>query len=861
MIRDPATLRPSLGLALALALPLLLAVAPPAAAQQDTTVAAGPRYEAGELREALLGEEYRTVWATPARVPVLDLDTFAGGLTPVRRGGGNQTTSLRFKAENGWEYNFRSVDKEITKGLPDWLQETLVDRVLQDQTSALHPAAAGVASALLDSAEVLNPGPRLIVLPDDPRLGEFRTEFAGRLGWIEAHADEDRDRPERGFAGAVRVAGSDRVLEHLEEDPAHRIDARAYLRARLMDLLLADWDRHAGQFRWARVDEGGIHRWVPIPEDRDYAFVSYDGLLPRVARRTFVPRANPYRDRIRRDLLPLVISAEAMDRRFLAGLPREAWDSAALRLQRRLTDSAIESAVRTMPEPWHERSGEELARRLRGRRDGLPQAARRFHDLVMQAPEVHATDRDELAEVIRHRDGSVTVRLAVLGDGEPGEPYFERTFPPRPTREVRLFLRGGDDRLVVRGRGAGRIRLHVVGGGGDDVLADSSRTAGGAARVVLYDSRGENRFVRSAGTVVDTATFEPPARERDVLSLPSRDWGVDFSRFSPWIDYRAREGGVVLGGGPSYTRYGFRSWPYALRLRARVMYAPGSGRAGALAEADFRRRGGRGHLLLRGSASELETQRFHGFGNATPPARARMPVLFSRTEILAEAIDHRRVGESVWLSLGPVLRWTDADLPVRAEGLPPYGSGSFGAAGARSELDVDTRDVPSFPTRGIHLRMGGAAFAPVEDAGEPFGSAWAAVATYARLPAPLPAVVAVRAGAERALGRFPVHEAAFLGGSGSLRGYAHQRFAGDAALYAGSELRVPLFEANLVVRGTLGVSGLADAGRVYFRGRSEGGWHAATGGSLWFATPRAVVSLTYARGETDRVYLRLGMPF
>lgn len=836
---------------------------PSASAQTDTAVVAGPEYPAGSLHETLLGKEYRDLWTTPVRVPILDLDTFAGGLTPVRRGGGNQTISLRFEGQNGQEYNFRSVNKEITKGLPDWLKETLVDWVLQDQTSSLHPGAAGLAAAILDSVNVLNPGPRLIVLPDDRRLGEFRKEFAGRLGWIEIHPDENRETPRHSFAGAVRVAGTDRVLEHLAESADHRVDSRAYLRARLMALFLGDWDRHQGQFRWARYDRAGVHWWVPVPEDRDYAFVSYDGVLPRLARQTFVPRAHPYRAAFRENLLPLVISAEELDRRILAELHWEVWDSVAGHLQERLSDAAIGDALRRMPQAWYAESGARLYAILRGRRDRLHKAAEQFYGLVMQAPEVHATDEPDWADVERLSGGEVRVRLAALQEGSAPVPYFDRTFQPNATREIRLYLHGGNDRLIVRGSVPKSIRLQVVGGAGDDVLADSSRVGSNKARAMFYDSQGENRIVRGPDTGVDTRTYRAVSRTTKTLSLPPRDWGSSRSWFAPWADYRGHAGGLVIGGGPSYTRYGFRQWPYAYRLAARGMLAPGSGRIGIALQGDFRLSGSSEYLTVHAHASQLEAFWFHGFGNETAFGAPSYGHLASPTELLLDAMYHLRPFQRVRLAVGPTFKWTDAKLkPGSASGsFGPDGGEPFGQVGVRSELVIDTRDEPSFPSRGLRLDLGGTAYREHWDAAGSFGSLRAAVASYARLPPLQGAVLALRAGGERAFGRFPVHEAAFLGGSPSIRGYAYRQFAGDAALYGNSEVRVPLTEANLIVRGTLGVSALLDAGRVYYRGTSEGGWHTAAGGSLWFATPGPVVNVSYARGELGQLYVGLGMPF
>ena len=83
-----------------------------ALAQSDSvTVQANADYGASGLKEKILGTDYRHEWTVPMRVPLLDLDSFAGGLTATQRGGGNQTVSLRFLGADGREYTFRSVEK------------------------------------------------------------------------------------------------------------------------------------------------------------------------------------------------------------------------------------------------------------------------------------------------------------------------------------------------------------------------------------------------------------------------------------------------------------------------------------------------------------------------------------------------------------------------------------------------------------------------------------------------------------------------------------------------------------------------------------------------------------------------------
>jgi len=100
-----------------------------------------------------------------------------------------------------------------------------------------------------------------------------------------------------------------------------------------------------------------------------------------------------------------------------------------------------------------------------------------------------------------------------------------------------------------------------------------------------------------------------------------------------------------------------------------------------------------------------------------------------------------------------------------------------------------------------------------------------------------------------------------------VRGYPTERFAGDAALFGNAEVRQPLGTVNLaLLRGVVGVHGLADVGRVYLDGESSDEWHVGTGGGVWFRfmvrSATFAASVTYGRGEDDgSFYLKMGAPF
>jgi hypothetical protein len=275
-----------------IALPLLVALVVPAAglaaeaaqSRPEEIEAVGPQYEASAFYRWLWGADYRALWTKPVRVETLDLGAFASGLTPVARVGGRQTKGLALRGVDGRDYTFRAIDKDPTDVLPPELRDTWARSLVQDQIAASQPAAFLVADELMNAAGILHAEVLLVVMPDDPRLGAFRQDFAAVVGQL-AEYPRARSAENPGFHGAVEVLSHQELYARLATGAADRPDARAFLKARLFDLMIGDWDRHRDQWRWARFE--GKPDWQPIPDDRDQAFSRYEGLVLGFAR----PRA------------------------------------------------------------------------------------------------------------------------------------------------------------------------------------------------------------------------------------------------------------------------------------------------------------------------------------------------------------------------------------------------------------------------------------------------------------------------------------------------------------------------------------------------------------------------------------------
>ena len=666
----------------------LLLLASPAAGElvgppiEETTVrvAASERYKAKRIHRFALGGGYRDLWEAEIELPVLKLEVESGPLVPSGRFGGLQTAVLGLKAPDGRSFTFRGTDKDPSAVLPQVLQDTVVQSLVQDQMAAQHPGGPVTSSVLSEAAGLLTFREYMVVMPDDPALGEYREEFAGMVGAFfefplpaaEGHA---------GFHGATEIIGHKELYARLETGQEDRVDVEGFLRARLFDILIGDFDRHRKQWRWAKLP--GDPRWQPIPEDRDMAFVRYEGVGPRAAS-IYVPILQNYGPRYP-SMKGLTLHGWEQDRWLLPHLSWEQWEPIARDIQARVTDDVIEQAIQALPDEYVALDGDRLRRDLRGRRDQLLEGALKYYEHLAGEVDVQASDAAEEVSAEWGEDGSLHVEVR---DASHPEPAFSRRFEPGETGDVRIYLRGGDDRLAVSGK-PGRIRLRVIAGDGKKILDD---TRGGSTRFYLESSESE---VRSGpGTRIDDRPYELPESNSgfvDVEDVPPRDWGSDLIPI-PLFGYE-KDVGAFLGAGAVYTRFGFRKHPWSSRHKLTAGYATEAERWRAAYNGAFRRENSNLLSRLELKYSGIEVVRFYGFGNNTSDDRSD-GFYRARTRQMKAVpnLQLRLMDEKVRIAGGPwVEYWRTKDDDRLVDLQEPYGDGSFGMIGAFANLQLDWR--------------------------------------------------------------------------------------------------------------------------------------------------------------------------
>jgi hypothetical protein len=829
-----------------------------------TRMAAGEQYWKGSLHRLFLGKDYRKLWIQPIEVEFLDLQNEAGGLTPVMAVGGQQTMGLALRGADGRSFTFRGIDKDPSAVLPPILEGTIADRVVQDQMSSAQPAGPLLAEILMKAAGVLNTPIKIVVMPDDPVLGEFQSDFAGLMGTFqEFPTAASGNNP--GFAGVTEVLDYKEMWSRLEAGPADRIDSQAFLRVRLVDILMGDWDRHRKQWRWANLP--GKQSWQPIPEDRDQAFCRYDGLLLDIARFSY-PFFLNFGDKYP-GINALTLGSWATDRYILSDLEKANWIAVARDLKTRLTDSVIEEAVKRLPPEYYQYDGARLKEALKKRRDDLLEVADQFYSHLAKWVDIHLTDLAELVEILWINENTVDVQISIKPNKEgqtASEPYYRRRFFRNETKEIRLFLQAGNDTVVTKGGRPSGIRFRIIGGPGQDTFDDS---AGGRLRI--YDITGDNEVLHGAGTKINEKKYNPPLKSiNDPWVLP-QDWG-HLTVPSLWFG-GGPDIGAFIGGGFNHKSYGFRKVPYSSSQTFRAGYATVPQAFRVDYKGEFCLENSEAFFNLSARASGIEILRFYGFGNETS---ADEPGDYYRVRQEQYSIDPSftlpLVG-SMTFTFGPTFKYSktkqDEDRIIRA--LKPYGSDNFGQLGIWGKLLFDSREDPKLELSGVGFLAEGRFFPKFLDVQSTFGSVHSeAMAYLAARSIPMQPTLALRLGMKYIFGDYPFHEAAFIGGGGltgsdaTVRGFQAQRFAGDSCFYGNVELRLRLSEFYFLVPGEMGLFGLGDVGRVYLDGETSNKWHSALGGGLWFSFLERAFTLTVAFADSEErlsFYVRSGFFF
>lgn len=789
----------------------------------------------------LFGKHYRKYYSKQLTVPTVSIDTLYGGLKPVKAGGGHQSKSLRLADKDGKEYVMRGLKKSASRFLQtvalkktyvgDDLKDTYAESFLLDFYTTAHPYTPFILGELAESVDIYHTNPVLYYVPKQDALGKYNENYGDELYMIEEHpGKEHHEQPS--FGKPDDIESTSDVYENLRKDQKYVVDERAYIRARLFDMLIGDWDRHEDQWKWAVFEKNDTVTYKPIPRDRDQAFSTYDGtLLSVIMKIPALRHMQSYKDDID-NVKWMNREAYPMDLALTASSGKEVWLEETEYLQKHLTDEAIEAAFAKLPPEVNDGTIEEIKANLKARRGKLEKYAMTYYKVLLETVIITGTDDKEKFVITRMPGGATEVKMYSLKKDELTL-ASTRVYNRSETKEIWIYGLDDNDEFVVKGKPDKPILVRLLGGQNHDTY-----TVENGRKVRIYDFKSKKNTYNTDHKTKVILTDDYETNSYDVKKPH-----YDFAAIYPNAGYNPDDG-VKLGASLSYTVNNFNRKPYSQKHIINGNYFFATSGFEFIYRGEFMNVANKWNIGMDAKyTSPNYSINFFGYGNESENPDDELGLDYNRVKL-----QQFRVAPSFFKTSrnGSFMQFQYVFETIEVEDtanrfvnepgfLPERLFEHRQYLGVNAKYSFANYDTPVLPTLGMgfHLALGWTM--SVDKVKQNFPHLEAFIDFIHNITHDKNLVFETRVkGDIRFNDNYEFYQGAILGGEKNLRGYRRERFIGKQAAYHSSDLRLKLGKfRKSFVPASYGIYAGYDYGRVWIEDEDSDKLHQSVGGGIW----------------------------
>ena len=801
-------------------------------------------YEPEELERSafyktLWGRHYRKDYQTPIKVKVALLDTLYGGLSPIRAGGGHQTTSLRLETKDGREFMMRSVKKSAlrfiqyfifkTKYLEPDIEDTFFIQLLQDYWTTANPYAPLTIGDLSDALGIYHANTAIFYVPKQKALGSYNNDYGDKIYFIEERITEGHNNV-TSLGNADEIESTSDLLDKLRRKDKIKINESLYIRTRLFDNIIGDWDRHADQWRWAiKNQENGIDLYEPIPRDRDQAFSDFDGFTLGVLTTLNPPLRFMQRyDKTYNAVKWFNDAGDDVDMAVLMNHNQEDWLREARFIKQNLTGDIIEKAFTNIPKEMDQTKLAKIKQAMKGRLHHVEENALALYENLRSTVLVVGTDKDDWFVITRKPNGITNVTAYRIIKGEKETKFWDVDYDKSVTHELWIFGLDDADIFEVNGEGDAAIKIKIIGGRNSDIYRVSNKK-----NVRVFDHKSqpntfENPVSKTFSDNYDLNTYYFKKNRRDV------------SQIIPVLGYDP-DNGLGLGANYSYTKNSLWRNPFTQNHSFKAVYFMENSGVDVNYSGEFANLFDKVNLGIAARYSSPNyTYNFFGLGNETENLdddldfnRIRLRTLFFSPSLILRGYYGSTLKLAVSYENLEVER-TQGRFIETAEVNPAVFEGQQ-FIGTEVSYDYKNFDNLSLPKKGIGLGLSAGYKTNLED-NRGYAYLVPEVQVTTKLDKTERLVYATKFKGHLNLGNgYEFYQAASIGDGDGLRGFRQQRFSGKYSYVQSSDLRLALGRIrNAIIPISYGAYGGFDYGRVWSPNDDSAKWHNSPGGGLYF---------------------------
>jgi len=708
--------------------------------------------------------------------------------------------------------------------------------LILDFYTAAHPYAFKVVPDLSDAAKIYHTNPKLYFIPKHKYLGSYNAQYGGELYMIEERPEENYS-DDKTFGYADDIESTHDIIKKVRKDEKYKVDENAFVRARLFDMLIGDWDRHQDQWRWAQFNqENGDKVYKPIPRDRDQVFSNFDGALLDVMK--IISGSTKQLQVYGKELKHIEWMNAAgikLDRVMVQQADKDTWLKNAKFLQDNITDEVIDKAFTKVPEEVQDQTLADIKEKLKGRRGNLINIATRYYNYLNKLVILTGTDKDDYIEVTRIGDKETHVKISRIKDGKKGEVVVDKTFNRDVTKEMWIYGLDDKDVFEVSGKANNPIFTRLIGGQENDTYIVKQ-----GRRIKIYDHESKpNTIKENKGAQI---------RLTDVYKLNLFDFNKNITKTSvitPAIGFNPDDG-FLLGLSYSKTTKGFQRNPFSQQHRFKGGYYFATKGFSLNYDGEFANIMNDWNLHVGGQlTTENFTNNFFGYGNETENNDDDLDLDYNRVKTSIYAVKagilkkgnfgsdygFRTIFEGIKIDATENRFITDNFVSSANDKF--YERRYFG--GLEAEFNYESFDDRINPKKGMTFMFQVGGKTEFEDTKNTYGYINTDLGFYNSLSKNKKLVLKTDVRTQLRFGDDIIfYQAANIGGRNGLRGFRTERFTGQTALVGSTDLRYsfPSFKTNTLPL-QIGVFAGGDVGRVWVKGDRSDKWHNDYGVGFW----------------------------
>lgn len=403
-------------------------------------------------------------------------------------------------------------------------EETYTERFIADAYTLVHPLATVITNGLAKKVQ-LNTTEHKIVFTD---------------GKFQKLVDDSKN-----------TISTQQVVGYLHEHSKYKIDQKAYVRSRILDMLIGNSLDVNQSYSWI-LSEKDKNEYVPYTVDRGFSFIKKDGLLFGFLLKSLGIKElnNYYSKRIKSEKInahnlvyDLILARE---------ITESVWLEQADFIKTQLTKNAIDEVFSQLPSEYHTAvEHTELRQMLLYRISNIDVLVKDYYGILQKIVVISGTAQDDVFK-IKQDQNKVSITLI---NSHSQEIVLENHYSSEKTKEIWLYGLGGIDTFSVSASAKNNIVVRIIN---NDNFNDYDLEQA-MDNVKIYTPESALVTKDEVGQAVLYKTDNP-----DILEYSQNRPKKHTLDFQPGLLFDT-DLSVRFGGKLTYTRYAFKNVPFSAR--------------------------------------------------------------------------------------------------------------------------------------------------------------------------------------------------------------------------------------------------------------------------------------------------------